>query len=51
MFSLLANLRTFVTHYNGKAAKMRQPQSLALPPALKRIFVLLLRQRSSFCEQ
>jgi hypothetical protein len=28
MFSLLANLRTFVTHYNGKAAKMRHPQSL-----------------------
>jgi len=29
IFSLLANLRTFVTHYNGKAATMRYPQSLA----------------------
>jgi hypothetical protein len=29
IFSLLANLRTFATHYNGKAAKMRHPQSLA----------------------
>jgi hypothetical protein len=29
MFSVLAKLRTFFTHYNGKAAKMHHPQSLA----------------------
>jgi uncharacterized membrane protein len=28
-FSVLANLRTFFTHYNERAAKMLYPQSLA----------------------